>query len=120
MFRADQRAARGGIDPRRDDPSRSDNYEAVVNEYVEREQIGRKRNVTAEEVRRILLKDCAEWKHRPIALIRVDEIEDLLEWIRDGDAEQRGRPYLAVKLWGHLGSLFGGACGSASSPYHRW
>ena len=30
----------------------------------------------------------------------------MLEGVRDGDGEQRGRPYLAVKLWGHLGSLF--------------
>ena len=102
----DQKAAREGSDPRRDDPGHSDTFEAVVNEYIDREQIARKQNETAEEARRMLLKDCAAWKHRPIALIRDAEIEDLLEWIRDGDAEQRGRPYLAVKLWGHLGSLF--------------
>jgi integrase len=103
---ADQRAARDGVDPQRDDPSRSDTFEAVVNEYIDREQIARKGNATAEEVRRILLKDCVSLKHRPIASIRIDEIEDLLERIRDGDADQRGRPYLAVKLWGHLGALF--------------
>ena len=103
---ADQKAAREGIDPQSDDPSRSDIFEAVVNEYIDKEQIGRKRNTTAKEARRVLLKDCAAFKHRPIASIRIGEIEDLLEWIRDGDEEQRGRPYLAVKVWGHLGSLF--------------
>lgn len=103
---ADQKAAREGTDPKRDEPTRSDAFEAVVNEYIDREQIGRKRNATAEEARRILLKDCADWKLRPIATIRFGEVDALLEKIRDGDAEQRGRPYLAVKLWGHLGSLF--------------
>ena len=103
---ADQQAAKEGIDPKRDEPSRSDTFEAVVNEYIDREQIARKENDTAEEVRRILLKDCAAWKNRPITSIRIADIEDLLERVRDGDAEQPGRPYLAVKLWGHLGSLF--------------
>ncbi len=103
---ADQKAAEEGKDPRRDDHLRSDAFEPVVNEYIDKEQIARKQNDTAEEVRRMLLKDCAAWKHRPIASIRRAEIEDLLETIRDGDGGQRGRPYLAVKLWGHLGSLF--------------
>jgi len=103
---ADQKAAREGIDPLRDEPSRSDAFEAVVNEYIDREQVARKSNATAEEARRILLKDCAAFGHRPIASIRIGEIEDLLERVRDGDAEHRARPYLAVKLWGHLGSLF--------------
>ena len=103
---ADQKAAKEGVDPRRDEPSRSDTFEAVVNEYIDREQIARKNNATAEEARRILLKDCAAFKHRPIASIRIGEIEDLLERIRDGDADHPGRPYLAVKLWGHLGSMF--------------
>jgi integrase len=102
----DQRAAREGIDPKREGSTRSDLFEAVVNEYIDREQIARKENDTAEEVRRILLKDCTDFLHRPIASIRVEEIEDLLERIRDGDGEQQGRRYLAVKLWGHLGSLF--------------
>jgi integrase len=106
LCRADQKAAREGIDPKRESASRPDSFEAVVNEYVEREQIGRKQNETWKEASRILLKECAAWKHRPIASIRVEEIEDLLESVRDGDGEQRGRPYLAVKLWGHLGSLF--------------
>jgi integrase len=106
LCRADQKAARDGVDPQRDDPSRSDSFEAVVNEYVKREQIGRKQNETWKEASRILLKECAAWKHRPIASVRVEEIEDLLERVRDGDGEQRGRPYLAVKLWGHLGALF--------------
>jgi integrase len=103
---ADQKAAGEGIDPKREGASRSDSFESVVNEYVEREQIGRKQNETWKEARRILLKECAAWKHRPVASIRVEEIEDLLERVRDGDGEQRRRPYLAVKLWGHLGALF--------------
>jgi integrase len=102
----DQKAARGGGDPKRDEPKHSGTFEAVVNEYIDREQIARKQNETAEEARRILLKDCAAFLHRPISSIRIVEIEDLLERVRDGDGEQRGRPYLAVKLWGHLGALF--------------
>jgi integrase len=103
---ADQKAAREGTDPTRDDPTRSDAFEAVVNEYIDREQIGRKRNATAEEARRVLLKDCAEFKHRPIASIRIDEIETVLERIRDGDDERPGAPYMAVKVWAHLGAMF--------------
>jgi integrase len=103
---ADQKAAAQGIDPKSEERVASDAFEDVVNEYVEREQIGRKRNATAKEVRRALLKDCAAFKSRPIASIRPAEIEKLLERIRDGDAEHRGRPYLANKLWGYLGSLF--------------
>ena len=63
---ADQQAAKEGIDPKRDEPSRSDTFEAVVNEYIDREQVARKENDTAEEVRRILLKDCAAWKNRDL------------------------------------------------------
>jgi integrase len=103
---ADQKAAREGSDPKRDEPTHSGSFVAVVNEYINREQIGRKQNATAEEARRILLKDCATFKHRPIATIRFGEIDRLLEHIRDGDAEHPARPYLAVKLWGHLGALF--------------
>ncbi len=77
----------------------------MVNEYIDREQIGRKENETPKEARRILLKECADWKHRPLSSIRDDEIDDLLERVRDGDAEHKGRPYLAVKLWGHLGGF---------------
>ena len=103
---ADQKAAKEGTDPKRDEPSRSDRFEDVVNEYVDKEQIARRGNATAEEARRVLLRDCAAFKDRPIGLIRIDEIENLLERIRDGDAKHRGRPYLANKTWGHLGTMF--------------
>ena len=66
---ADQKAAKEGTDPKRDEPSRSDRFEDVVNEYVDKEQIARRGNATAEEARRVLLRDCAAFKDRPIGLL---------------------------------------------------
>lgn len=106
LCRADQRAAKEYIDPKSEGRLASDLFEAVVNEYIDREQIARKRNATAEEVRRVILKDCAIFKQRPIASIRPTEIETLLDQIRDGDGERRGRPYLANKVWAALCSMF--------------
>jgi hypothetical protein len=74
LCREDQKAARQHINPKSEDRSASDLFADIVNEFVDREQIARKRNVTAEEVRRILLKDCAPFQKRPISSIRTDEM----------------------------------------------
>jgi integrase len=106
LCRKDQRAAGQGKNPARM-KSNAGTFEAVVNEYVDRYLIAQKEREYPEETRRILLKECDEWKLRPISSIRDDEIEDLLAFVRDGDGKkQRGRPHLAVKLWAHLAALF--------------
>lgn len=108
MCRADQQAALQGIDPKREEPGRSDTVEAVINDYIDREQIARQRLLRAEDVRRVLLKHCAPFKDRPIATIRKDEIDALLERVRDGDPKKdvRGTPYMANRLYAHLGAMF--------------
>ena len=62
--------SRKGIDPRGDDPTKSDNYKSAVDDYVDRYQIGECHNVKAEEARRTLLNACADWHARPLATIR--------------------------------------------------
>jgi integrase len=106
--RLDRRLAREGKDPRADDPTTSDTYEAAVKDYVDREQIGHLRRVKAKEAYRTLLNDCEDWKVRPLATIRGTEIQHLLDRVRDGD-ERRGlkpRPYLANLLHARLNSFF--------------
>jgi integrase len=104
--RKDRRLAGEGHEPKQEAVTGSDLFGDVVDEFVNRELIARKRIASAEEVRRLLHKDAARFKSRPIGSIRATEIDDLLEYIRDGDAEQRGRPYLANKAWGHMRQLF--------------
>jgi integrase len=106
--REDRALARKGMDPRADDPSTSDKYEAAVNDYVDRVQIAKHHNIKAEECRRTLLNDCDEWHNRPLATIRNTEIQHLLDRVRDGD-EKRGlkaRPYMANLLYARLSSFF--------------
>ena len=124
--RLDRKAARKGIDPKADDPSKSSTWAAAVEEYVRRDQAGRKQNSpsTVKEARRVLLKlsnpthrglsDEEKEKHkhpwltRPVATIRVQEIEELLELVRDGDEGQglKPRPYLANSLYGRFCTFF--------------
>jgi integrase len=94
--------AREGIDPKGDDVRNSADFKSAIEDYVKREQIGRRENVTAREVERILLKACAAWHHRPVATIRADEIDKLLTSIRDDN----GTPYMANKVHGLLFTFF--------------
>jgi integrase len=99
--------ARQGIDPKGDDLSKSTDFKSAVEQYVKQELIGRRGNVTAPEIRRVLLRACAEWEHRPIATIRVQEIDQLVSAIRDGKdgAPSRG-PYIANKVYAALQNFF--------------
>jgi integrase len=106
--RVDRGLAKAGKDPRSDDPSRSDSYQAVVDEYHQREQIGKKKNTSADEARRLLLRHFEDWHQRPIATIRHDEIQKRLELLRDGN-ETKGfkpRPYLANAVHARLQTFF--------------
>jgi hypothetical protein len=106
LCRQDRGKARKGIDPRQDDPGKSDTYKACVDDYVERYQIAEQKNVNAEESRRTLLKDCEEWWNRPVATIRNTEIQRLLEHVRDGDEDHKARPYQANLLHARLRTFF--------------
>ena len=109
--RKDRYAASAGIDPRATDGSSSDTFAAAVEEYIKRDQIGQQKNSlsTANEARRILLKDCEDWHQRPVATILDTEIIRRLELVRDGDAELgcKPRPYLANSLYGRFCTFFG-------------
>src|SRR5262245_13056703 len=108
LCRQDREKARQGIDPRSDDPSKSDSYASAVNDYVDRVQIGQERNVRAEDCRQVLLNNCKEWWPRPVATIRATEIQRLLELIRDGDEKSgaKPRPYLANLLYARMKPFF--------------
>lgn len=124
--RLDRRAAKRGIDPKADDPTKSSTWAEAVDQFVRSEQEGRKKNSpsTVKEARRVLLKlsnpthrgfsdeekerHKHPWLTRPIATIRREEIEELLELVRDGDKSQglKPRPYLANSLYGRLCTFF--------------
>ena len=109
LCRQDRANARKGIDPRSNDPTKSDSYKSAVDEYIERVQIGEHHNVSAEQARQVLLADCTDWYARPIATIRNTEIQRLLEQVRDGDDKigRKPRPYLANLLYARMKPFFG-------------
>jgi hypothetical protein len=74
-------------------------------------QIGKKQNVAAEAARQVLQINCPQWHNRPIGTLRREEIEALLELVRDGDAKLslKPRPYLSNLLYARLKPLFGWA-----------
>jgi integrase len=106
--RQDRAMARKGMDPRADDPVKSANYEAAVNDYVDRVQVAQDHRAKAEECRRTLLNDCKDWHARPLATIRNTEIQHLLERVRDGDDKRglKARPYMANLLYARLKPFF--------------
>jgi hypothetical protein len=108
LCRQDRANARKGIDPRADNPVKSDSYQSAVDDYIERVQIGEKHNVSAEQARQVLLNDCQEFLDRPIATIRNTEIQRLLERVRDGDDKcgLEPRPYLANLLYARMKPFF--------------
>lgn len=104
---AARKKSREGIDPKGDDVTKSADFKGAVEDYVRHWLIGNRGNATALECRRVLLKACAEWQERPVATIRVQEIDKLLCAIRDGDgAGSKPRPYLANKVHALLRTFF--------------
>lgn len=102
-----RRKSREGIDPKADDVTKSAAFKGAVEDYVRHWLIGNRGNATALECQRVLLKACAEWHQRPVATIRVQEIDKLLCAIRDGDsAGSKPRPYLANKVHSLLRTFF--------------
>jgi len=82
-------------------------YRQAVEDYVERYQRGERQNATADEVRRVLLKEGenAGWLGRPIASIEARELRRHLEAVRDG-RNDKARPYLANRLYAYLRAFF--------------
>jgi integrase len=108
--------ARSGEDPKSDSPTRSDNFKAAVENYIQLEQVGKQVNRSAGETRNLMLNHCRGWLGRPIATIRSGEIQNLLQLIRDGDGEKglKPRPYVANRLYSHLKTLFTWCASSGS------
>jgi hypothetical protein len=106
LCREDRAKARKDIDPRVDDPSGSDTFEAAVDDYVNRYQIGQKENARAEDCRRTLLADTEDWHGKKIGSIRAPDIQELLDLVRDGNEELKPRRATANILHARLGHFF--------------
>jgi integrase len=87
----------------------AETFAEAVQDYVTREQRGRRLNATAGEVEKVLVRSCSGWLSRPVTEIDSRDIRALVEAIRDGDhrAEVAPRPYLAVKVHALLSGFFG-------------
>lgn len=93
-------------DPKASDPNRSDSFEAVFTDYIQREQIGLKKNKSAMETQGVVLFNCAEFKPRAVATIAYREVSKLLADIRDGKDGGKPRPSVAARVFSHLSDFF--------------
>ncbi|WP_370301565.1 tyrosine-type recombinase/integrase [Pseudooceanicola sp.] len=88
----------------------AETYRQAVEEYIKREQIGRKRNATADQVERGLLAEGKPWLDLPLNEISDEVIFRRLEEIRDGDPRSdpalKPRPYLANRFHAYLSTFF--------------
>lgn len=108
------RQIENGIDPRKERKAqraeaikrRADTYGAAVRDYIRREQINKRKNTTAGEVQRVLLREGADWLDRPVSSIDPTEVNELLEGIRDGAAKTKPRPYLANRAYAYMRTFF--------------
>src|SRR5262245_21379191 len=102
-------AARRGEDPRTNDGRHSDSFQVAVENYIKHEQIGKHGNTSAKQTQQVMLGKTKQWHQRPVATIRYQEIEKVLQTVRDGDEEKelKARPYLANRLFSHLKDFFG-------------
>jgi integrase len=106
--RQDQRKAWQGHDPKADSLTSSATFKSAVEDYVKRVLIGKKENITAHEARRAILKACEDWYDRPLATIRPEEIQELLELLLTGDVDKGIRPkrYMANAVYAYLKPFF--------------
>ena len=103
-----RRLAYQNKDPKADDPNKSDAFETAFKAYVQQEQIGRKKNSSAQKTQNMVLNHCAGWKSEPVATITYRKIDRLLAAIRDGEPDKAtpARPYAAVRIFAHLRDFF--------------
>lgn len=106
-------AVRKGADPaeakkaaRAHQSAQEETFAEAVEDYVTREQIGRRGNATAQEVRRTLLREGSTWSNRPLKDITAAEVRQRVEQIRDGKKGVRPRPYLANRAFAYLRTFF--------------
>lgn len=85
---------------------RPENFEKAVHKFIDTYQIAQKHRSTAEDMRRLLLKEGEAWLHRPVDTIGALEIDAHLRAIRDGRGKIRGRPYLANLFYANLKKFF--------------
>ena len=81
-------------------------YREAVEEYIRRYQIGQQGNVTANDVRRALLKVGVPWSKYSVSEITPRMIRAKLESIRDGDDGRKGTPYMANRTYAYLRTFF--------------
>ncbi|MEM6410698.1 MAG: integrase family protein [Pseudomonadota bacterium] len=84
----------------------AETFGEAVEDYIQREQIGRRQNSTAHQVRRGLLTDCAAWLDLPVAEITAKDVRKRLEELRDGTKDEAARPYLANRTYAYLATFF--------------
>lgn len=106
---------RDGEDPaaerkaaRRTPERRDETYAEAVEDYITREQIGRKGNATASEVKRTLLREGSTWNDRSVREITAGDVRVLVEEMRDGNPRKKikPRPYLANRTFSYLRTFF--------------
>jgi integrase len=85
----------------------AETFKTAFEDYIVREQEGRRKNATAAEIKRAVLKACAPWHDLPLASITSPDIWRLLESVRDGDKHEPPKPYLANRLYAYLRTFFG-------------
>ena len=95
-----------GADPARDgkqpEPEGGpETYFQAVEDYVEKYQIGKKRNRTAKEIKRLLLKGGGDWLDQPLTEIIRRDIHDLLDRLVADD-----KPYLANRTYTAMRTFF--------------
>ena len=99
--------SREGVDPKGDDVSKSTDFKSASRSTC---AIGKSASAATRppsRIQRVVLRACADWLHRPVATIRVQEIDKLLNTIRDGDGNgAKPRPYLANKVHALLRTFF--------------
>src|SRR5690606_10369814 len=92
--------ARSGRDPRKVDPARSADFKGAIETWTTKEQIGNKKNKSANETQSLVLYSCRDWWQRPVATIMKHELIELLEEKREV------APYAANRLHAHLKTFF--------------
>jgi len=100
--------AKEGRDPNAGNPANSGSFEKVFADFIQHEQLGRRKNKSALKTQSFVLKNSAAWHQRPVATIRASEVEALLWGIRDGDPDKglKPRPAAATRIFAHLRDFF--------------
>lgn len=88
----------------------AETFREAVEDYIKRYQIGQRGNASAGEVERTIMKECADWLEHPVATVKTEDIQKLLEEMRDGSGgNPKPRPYLANRTFAYLRTFYGWA-----------